>query len=186
MHQIEDEKRADLFLTKACQEVWAQRISALAGGAQLESREFDASAFCYALTNGRVVFGIPLYELEDSYLIAMPAVLVNDDGVIKGTSMVSEPLIRLFKSNLIFVSPSSEKHLPAYYAYLYEKRRLLQGLVSEESLKDLEAAAKEHLVASAFTIPEDESDSIDDGEEDSKDNSFGSTMVPYYNRTTRH
>lgn len=189
MHQLDNETSADLFLTKACQEVWAQRAAALASGVSLDSREFDASAFCYALTNGRVVFGLPLYELEDSYLIAMPAVLVNDNGVVKGTSMVSEPLIRVFKSNMLFSSACNPKHLAAYYTYLHEKRRLLQGLVSSEGLACIEQAAREHLSVNAFVkaISQDFSDGSEgDSEYGGEEGGVRSTMPLYYNPKTRH
>lgn len=187
MHQTDNNASTDLFLTKACEEVWSQRVEALAPGLPVPLVVFDASAFCLALSNGRVVFGMVLHELSDSYLVAMPAILVNDDGVIRGKSMVSEPLIRIFKSNMLFYSSCSEKHLPAYHLYLYERVKLLQGLVRQEALKEIEASAKEYLIASSMAQDVATADSDDsDEEEDSQEQGLRSTIGMYYNRTTRH
>lgn len=201
MHQTENETGADLFLTKACEEVWSQRIDALVPGLRLPSKVALASAFCYALSTGRVVFGIPVQELDDSYLIALPAVLVDEEGGVKGTSMVSEPIFRLFKSNILFVLACADKHLPAYATYVVGRKRLLHGLIEENALRDFEEVAKEHAVIRVFkssglgrTERGSNSSSEDDGrdEEDGGGNTGGtgggvrSTIGWYYNKPTRH
>lgn len=185
MHQVDNETSTDLFLTKACKEVWSQRIAALAPELGAIPELSSTSVFCYAMSSGRVVFGMPVQELADSYLVAMPAVLVDNEGVIQGTSMVSEPLVRLFKSGLLFVSACAEKHLPVYYAYIYEKRRLLQGLLPEVLLKDVEESSREHAARVAFSksFPEDRDDDSGTVEGES---AARSTMSPYYRKLTRH
>ena len=188
MHQIDKETSTDLFLTKACEEAWLQRVSSLTNSADIPLSLRDISSRCFALSNGRVVFGLSVAEISDSYLVALPAVLVDNNGVIRGTSLVSEPLVRIFKSNLLFVSGCSAKHLPAYSLYLYEKRNIVQGLLPESMISDISAAAKEYLVdislKRADTVDADV-DEEEEGEEIDKSSS-SSIMGVYKKSTTRH
>jgi hypothetical protein len=190
MQELDNKTDADFFLTKAFEEVWSQRLHALAPGQLgLLYKIERPTALCYALSNGRVVFAIPVEELADSYILALPAILVKGDGGVTGQPLVTEPAIRLFKSNLLFVTSSSQRHLSVYYSYIFGKKNLLQGLLTESAVSEIGDVANERMLSAAFSAAvNDEETDEDDDSDDSKsvDAPIGSTMPWYYNTRTKH
>ena len=190
MQELDNKTDADLFLTKAFEEVWVQRLNALSPGQlgmlyKIEKPE----AFCYALSNGRVVFAIPVKELPDSYLLALPAILVKGDSGVNGQPLVSEPAIRIFKSSILFVSHCADKHIAVYYSYIFEKKHLLQGLLTDRAIAEVGESARDFSLASAFSVSSQGEGSDEDEDDDntsSSTSSVSSTIPTYYNKRTKH
>ena len=87
---------------------------------------------CFSLTTGRAVFGVCVAELTDSFLVAMPAILQNDGTSIVGKSLVTEPMIRIYKGNIVYSSLVQPAHRYHYYEYLEEFKDMFPGLITSE------------------------------------------------------
>ena len=122
----------------------------------------DASrinVLCMSLISGKVIFGINLDEFDDSYLVGLPAFLYQDDKGIRGRSLAPASIIRLFKSNINFVSKVEPMHRQYYYEYLHRRMGKLRYYFNEERVVTLmEALTRPKL--SAIKFEEEDSESI--------------------------
>lgn len=82
----------------------------------------------YLNHQNRMVFGIQIFELTDSFLVALPAVLVEEDGVVEGRPLVGSPVIRLYKSSLQLSAPAEPEYLIQYLSFLVRKGKFATKL----------------------------------------------------------
>lgn len=74
---------------------------------------------CMYLNDGKVFFGIPLLESEDSFLVGAAARLVmNQDGTVGYDPLVPTSVMRIFKNTLKISTAAVEKFKHYYFLYL--------------------------------------------------------------------
>lgn len=167
---------------------WSILMSDLRGDRLIDpsAQREDIPVYCFSLATGRVVFGVRLEELHDSYLVGLPALLFADDNGIHGRSLVAKPVIRLFKDALGFVCRAPDEQGYFYYRYLYSRKDSAPEFFTEERIRFLERAlANKPPAASVASVVA--SGSAEDSEEDEGDDSpaLAWKNVPY-NKNTRH
>jgi hypothetical protein len=91
--------------------------------------EFEVGDRCYSLLGGRVVFGIQLGELLDSFLVALPTTLHSEDGgvTINGKLLTASPVIRLMKSGVAFITIPEFEHQYHFFRFIQPLEDLLPG-----------------------------------------------------------
>jgi hypothetical protein len=89
---------------------------------------------CIYLDDGKVFFGIPMVESDDSFLVGAAVRLVmNPAGRIEYDPLVPTGVLRLFKSGLKFVTAAVPKYQNYYFLYLRDKGfKLLPTYFTEE------------------------------------------------------
>lgn len=168
---------------------WASRMSDLRGEPLIDPRaeQADFAVFCFSMNSGRVVFGIRLQELDDSYLVALPALLFADEAGIHGRSLVAETVIRLFKSSLGFVCRAPEEQGYFYSRYIYGRRDSAPEFFTKERLAALERtlANKPTGSAMASALAAHSAQAPVEDDEGDEDPAQAWKNLPY-NKNTRH
>ena len=77
------------------------------------------------------MFAIQLAETSDSFLLGLPALLVNSESRVKGRAFVNQPYIRLFKANVLFVMNPEPIHKHYYYQYVLGNRESLKWYLDD-------------------------------------------------------
>ena len=143
---------------------------------------------CYSLLGGRVIFGIQLAEMIDSFLVALPSTLHSEDGgtTIDGKLLTASPVIRLMKNGVAFVTIPELEHQYHYFKFIKSLMGLLPGYFNEtrtsninESIETWEGKSPSRKRGSK------ELKAGPDPTEDEVDDPLVSMKVPY-SRTTRH
>ena len=160
------------------------RLLDLAGYPDPALAETDVGAYCFSLASGRVVFGMRIKELPDSYLVALPAILFGEDGQIVGRSLVAEPIVRLFKSSMLYACRAPEGQRYFYYKFLLGRRDVLPEILTPERVQAMltETASlpeASRVALEAVAVAEDHSHDDDGGEPPAWN------RMPY-NKKTRH
>lgn len=101
---------------------------------------------CFSLSSGRVIFGMLLRELEDSYIVGMPTVLVGDKDGVRGKSVVTEPTIRLFKSTIAFTCTVSDEYKSIYYRHILDKHEAKGGALTDAQAAEMQEVLDLHPV----------------------------------------
>jgi hypothetical protein len=156
--------------------------------------EFEIGDRCYSLLGGRVVFGIQLGELPDSFLVALPATLHSEDGgeTINGKLLTASPVIRLMKNGVAFMTIPEIEHQYHYFKFIQPLEGLLPGYFNEtrkalmKEAIELYTGKADKPAASIFSKKglKELAKHVEDGDDDI-DELAVSRSVPY-SRTTRH
>lgn len=94
---------------------------------------------CFSLLGGRVVFGILLAELPDSFLVALASSLVSDGNTVEGKLLTASPVIRLFKNGVAFMSTPEPEHRYYYYRHINQLRDKMPGFFNPTRVEKIEA-----------------------------------------------
>lgn len=103
--------------------------------------EDDVGDRCFSLLGGRVIFGIVLGELVDSFLVALASTLVNNGKEVEGKLITATPVIRLFKSGVAFVSTPELEHRYLYYRHISGLTERMPGFFNPERVAKMKAVA---------------------------------------------
>jgi hypothetical protein len=95
------------------------------------SREGEIEAKVFHLITGTAIFGICVGEIRDSFLVAMPAQLVSENGKIDGKAFTKGRIIRLIRSSIAFVSIPEPDHRYYYYKWLKKQYTSLPSFFSK-------------------------------------------------------
>ncbi|HET8686533.1 MAG TPA: hypothetical protein VFM18_07690 [Methanosarcina sp.] len=146
----------------------------------------------FATTGKQVVFGIPLVELSDSFMVGLPALLYGNEDGVRGKELSSAPIIRMYKSNLSYSSPAPEANAYFYYKYLEEKKYKLLSFFTKERCEFLHSVSSKKPEASERAeeaVKAESSGKATAVEDDDDDEGLGIPTVwksiPF-NRKTRH
>lgn len=137
---------------------------------------------CFSLSSGRVIFGMLLRELEDSYIVGMPTVLVGDKDGVRGKSVVSEPTIRLFKSTLAFLCTVSDEYKSVYYRHVLDKHEAKGGALTDAQAAEMQAVLDRQPAKGKALV---ELLTSQDGDDDTAHYDCAKDYAPY-NKKTRH
>lgn len=164
---------------------FVSKLLDLSGFPNPKTVDSDVNAYCFSLATGKVVFGMRIRELPDSFLVALPCVLFGEDGTITGRSLVSEPVVRIFKSSLLYACRAPEGQRYFYYKYLLGKRDVLPEVLSKERI--------ELMTTETVTAPESSLAAIEavsnmtrSDSDDSDDLGRPSFTLAPYNKKTKH
>lgn len=139
---------------------------------------------CFSLSSGRVIFGMLLRELEDSYIVGMPTVLVGDKDGVRGKSVVSEPTIRLFKSTLAFTCTVSDEYKSVYYRHVLDKHEAKGGALTDAQAAEMQVVLDKQTVKGKALVELLTSQEGDD-DNDTRHYDCNKDYAPY-NKKTRH
>lgn len=137
---------------------------------------------CFSLSSGRVIFGMLLRELEDSYIVGMPTVLVGDKDGVRGKSVVSEPTIRLFKSTLAFTCTVSDEYKSVYYKHVLDTYGAKGGALTDTQAAEMQGVLNKQTVKGKALV---ELLTSQEGDDDSAHYDCAKDYAPY-NKKTRH
>lgn len=137
---------------------------------------------CFSLSSGRVIFGMLLRELDDSYIVGMPTVLVGDKDGVRGKSLVSEPTIRLFKSTLAFTCTVSTEYKSVYYRHVLDVYQAKGGALTDAQVAEMRAVLHAQPIKGKALV---ELLTSQDGDDDLAHYSGPRDFAPY-NKKTRH
>lgn len=98
----------------------------------------EVGDYCFFLNGGKVLFGIALDESEDSFLVALATSLSSNNGEITVKLLTNKPMIRLFKSNVVFTCVPELEHRSYYYKFLLTIKDKLPGFFTDERLLTME------------------------------------------------
>lgn len=148
----------------------------------IASREDQIEARVFHLITGTAIFGVCVGEIKDSFLVAVPAQLVSENGKVDGKPFTKGRVIRLIRSSIAFVSIPEPDHRYYYYKWLKKQFTSLPSFFSQErrDIVDKFVYAYEH--RSDQTQKEQTEDSEQEGlalEEDSAKGSPESFWYPY-------
>ena len=65
-----------------------------------------------------MIFVLVLKELEDSFLVLLASTLTSDGSYVDGKLLTERPMMRLFKSNITFMSDPEPDHRFYYFRHL--------------------------------------------------------------------
>lgn len=151
--------------------------------------EFEIGERCYSLLGGRVVFGIQLGELTDSFLVALPSTLHSEDGgeTINGKLLTASPVIRLMKNGVAFVTMPEVEHQYHYFKFIQPLQDILPGYFNEARQTLIKEAIELYNgkagTSSSLALKKGKEPSK--STEDDSDDLLVSRSVSY-SRTTRH
>lgn len=139
----------------------------------------DVGDRCFSLLGGRVIFGLLVGEVHDSFLVALASTLISNDGRIEGKLLTASPVIRLFKNGVAFMSTPELEHRYLYYRHITQLTGSLPEFFNSERMAKIEslvAAGSPEEQLNRSTSPSDSATG-----EDANPGLFS----PYYS-TTRH
>jgi hypothetical protein len=87
---------------------------------------------CFHMLGGGSVFGVCIAELNDSFLVASAAQLVNENGIIDGRPFSRSKVIRLMRNGIGFISIPDPDHRYFYYRWLKKQYTGLPSFFSED------------------------------------------------------
>jgi hypothetical protein len=154
--------------------------------------EFEVGDRCYSLLGGRVVFGLQLGELPDSFLVALPATLHSEDGgeTINGKLLTASPVIRLMKNGVAFMTIPEVEHQYHYFKFIRPLEELLPGYFNQARSTLMDKAielytGKPASPAVSIFSKKGVKELTKSTDDDDIDELAVSRSVPY-SRTTRH
>jgi hypothetical protein len=95
---------------------WVKRCAELSMGTASSGDQIRDRAF--HLIGGTVMFGICMAELEDSFLVGLPAVLVADGNTVEGREFSASNIIRLMRSSIIYMNIPENPYKMYYFKFL--------------------------------------------------------------------
>lgn len=98
----------------------------------IASREDQIEARVFHLITGTAIFGVCVGEIKDSFLVAVPAQLVSENGKVDGKPFTKGRVIRLIRSSIAFVSIPEPDHRYYYYKWLKKQFTSLPSFFSKE------------------------------------------------------
>jgi hypothetical protein len=134
---------------------------------------------CFSLLGGRVIFGLLIGEIEDSFLVALASSLVSTDGIIDGKLLTTSPVIRLFKNGVAFMSIPESEHRVLYYKHILRLTEYLPEFFTPERFAKIEETIAIESVVENVNQP---LSSPDSDKEESPTNEYSLL----YDKTTRH
>jgi hypothetical protein len=142
-----------------------------------------ADARIFHLASGSAIFALCIGDIKDSFLVAMPAQLVSENGKVDGKPFTKGKVIRIFKSSLAFVSIPEAEVRNYYYKWLKKNYDSLPSFFSQERRDSIEnfVYAFENRSKQAEEQHEDQNDGyrLEDGDTGGSPDSFWS---PYTSR----
>lgn len=100
--------------------------------------EDDVGDRCFSLLGGKVIFGILLAELPDSFLVALASSLVSDGKEISGKLLTASPVMRLFKYGIAFMTTPELEHKFYYYRHISQLAWKMPGFFNPERMAEIE------------------------------------------------
>lgn len=89
----------------------------------------------FSLNTGKVIFGLCFAELSDSFLVALPTILHNEQGAIDGKFITTNPIIRLMKNGISFMGMPEYEHKYYFYRFLIEHLDMIPDFFNPDRIK---------------------------------------------------